>query len=245
MKTLDSSNPLMGSVGLVTIRIALETKRKIIIKFVASEVSLMIGETIRKNKKSYSHTFDPGIYDIILSAIELRKLDVTSCNCVQLTLMNCNCLNRLYCSNNSLKHLDVRECCNLNTLDCSNNNLKELLLPNIKDSLNHLLCNNNQLEELNVANFTKLLILQLAGNDFISINLIGCDKLIYIDISNCEIYPHNIASAVFGLPIKKISGKFLCSMPSDMSPILIQDIKRKNWNYVYVPKEKKKNIEKK
>ena len=127
------------------------------------EAQIYLGP-IKRDIKIKAVTFDGS--DIQVSYCDegtLKNNVETVLNATSTTITLTGKITELYCSENELTQLDVRDLAALQTLDCSKNQLKYLYVQGLSD-LQTLDCSINQLTELNVQGCSALKKLNCIGN---------------------------------------------------------------------------------
>ncbi len=120
-----------------------------------------------------------------LSRYEARRvlaMDCSDCGIASLDdLFEFDRLERLDCSRNRLRYLDVSHCPNLERLDCGGNDLATLDLAGLR-SLRTLLCGRNRLERLDLQSNVSLTTLDARDNRFGTLDLSPCAASLKADV---------------------------------------------------------------
>ena len=126
----------------------------------------------------------------------------------------------LFCSNNSLVTLDVRNLTKLSTLVCSNNQLTNLQIATNNVSLTTLNAKNNQLTSIDLTGaLDSVRILNLSHNQLTSVDISSLDD------DTREVYLHNNQLTSITFPIDVVCTRFTChhnqltNLVVPMSPI--------------------------
>lgn len=144
------------------------------------EAQLKLGP-IKRDIKIKAVTFDGS--DIQVSYCDegtLKNNVETVLNATSTTITLTGKITELYCSENELTQLDVRDLAALQKLDCSENQLKFLYVQGLSD-LQEIDCTSNQLDELYVSGLTSLKELSCSKNELGSLNLSGLIALQSLD----------------------------------------------------------------